>query len=146
MALDQKKEISTLLKNLQHGLKDCTVDEINKALIEARENRSERKIEVDSVIQSVCKEFKITEKELIEGTSRECSHARQFAYCLLKIECGYSFRHISKKIFFKEHSAVQATIRFFNNLKPELKTDGQFLERYEKIKKNFNKIKNENSK
>lgn len=139
--MNEKTEIISLLKNLQSNLKKYTIKELNEAMnkILYVEN-NEQKIkdyQIALVLEVVCSQFNITRQQLIyskaKGVIRE---AKMIAYCLLHFQLELPIRYVAKRIFYlKWHNNVGIAIKHHNNLNPKIKTDKEFIIKFEAIKK-----------
>ena len=141
------KDIESLLKNIQEGLKHYSVKELNDAIISFLNKKDDKSHEIDYVFQLVCEEYKtsarILRKSNIRGTLHE---AKQLIYCILHYNLGLSTRYIADKIFNNWHNSVHMGIKRYKNYDPAIKQDRIFMEKYQSLSRkfieNFTKEKN----
>lgn len=134
----ESKEIgfSELLQAVQEGLKHCSVQELKEGIFQSIRMSGELKPDIAFIIDIVCSEYDVSKGALI-GRSRRGSTqiAREMAYCLLHTELSLSTRTISKSIFFRNMNCIALPIRRFKKMDTRIKTDREFLETYEKLRK-----------
>ena len=147
--MNENKEIVTLLKNIQEGLKHYTPEELNNALVQVLKKKHDKAPEIDFVLRSVADKFQISRRTLIKSSARgEIQQARQLAYCLLNLNLGLSIRHIAKKVFIKKyHNSVAVAIKYYRNCDTKIPSEKVFLAKYEELKDGLIEYtKNQNSK
>ncbi len=132
--MDENKDLEILLKNLQDGLKNHSLKELNDALVVAINNKYDKKADIDNVLLLVCKNYKISIKTLLSSHARgEIQEAKQIAYCLLHINLGLSIRYIAKRVFFNWPSSVMIGVKRYKFANPKVKDDAAFLETYNNL-------------
>jgi len=148
-----KNELEKLLSNIQHGLKEFSIQELNVAIITFLNKKSDKSMEINYVLQMVADEYKFSKKALKSKTARGLQQeAKQITYCLLHYNLGFSTRQIANNVFFNNHNSVAIGVRKLKNADPKHKVDKNFIDKYEKLKSrlilnfsNVNKqIQNEN--
>jgi len=144
--MSTNEQIETLLKNVQQGLSKYSVTELNDAIITALHNKSDKKKEIKYVFKIVCNEYGISETTLKNLTKRGfLQDAKQITYCLLYYNVGLSQRYIAKCIFFNWQTSISNAIKRHEKANLQVKTDREFLEKYELLKKKLrNYIKKQN--
>jgi len=144
--MSSNEQIETLLKNVQQGLSKYSVTELNDAIITALHNKSDKKKEIKYVFRIVCNEYGISENTLKNLTKRGfLQDAKQITYCLLYYNVGLSQRYIAKCIFFNWQTSISNGIKRHEKANLQVKTDREFLEKYEMLKKKLrNYIKKQN--
>lgn len=133
--MSDNKEIESLLKNIQEGLKKYTVQELNTAIVSFLNSKHDKTQEIDFVLKIVCDEFQISKKILKSSKNARgvLQEAKQIAYCLLHFNIGLSIRYISDRIFFNGHTSVFIGVQKFKNADHEHKADKVFIETYNKL-------------
>lgn len=132
--MTENKEIETLLKNLQEGLKTHSVKELNDAITTAITNKYDKKADIDFVLTIVSKTYEIGIKALMSNHGRgKVQDAKQMAYCLLHFNLGLSMRYIAKKIFFNWPASVLIGINRYKTASPKVKHDVEFMETYTRL-------------
>ena len=124
-----------LFKNIQKGLKYCTVGELNEAILNLLEDKSDKKDEKEYILTIVCSHFGISKRALMKSKHRNgIMEARHLAFCLLHLELGMSTRHIASGVFdYQSHSRVAEAIRRYKSLDPVIKVDREFQEKYKNL-------------
>lgn len=134
--MGNQQQFVELLNNIKEGLKHYTPEELNNALIEVLNKKSDKAPEIEHILTSVCTKFNISRRTLIHSKARgEIQQARSLAYCLLHLDLGLSVRHISFKIFKKYPNSVSVAIKYKRNCDPKIKRERIFLENYEFLQK-----------
>jgi len=132
--MSDKKELEQLFKNIGHGLKKFSPGELNKAVSSALKNQSDPTPEIDFVLESVAKHFKISVKALKQQHSRgKLQDAKQIAYCLLHFNLGLSFNYIAKNVFDNWPNSIAIGVNRLKNVDIHIKTDADFKETYDLI-------------
>lgn len=134
--MNDNKEIVTLLKNIQEGLKHYTPEELNDALVKVLSEKHDKAPEIDFILSSVASKYDISRRTLLKSSARgEIQQARTLAYCLLHINLGLSIRHIAQKIFVKKyHNSVAVAIKYYRNCDQKIPSERDFLQKYEALK------------
>jgi chromosomal replication initiation ATPase DnaA len=137
--MSDQKEIEILLKNIQEGLKKYSLKELNEAIVEFFNKKDDKTNEINIILDIVCADFNISNRVIKKKNGRgEISEAKQLAYCLLHYNLGLSTRHIAEKIFIGHwHSVVYKAIMRLKNAQPNIKSDRQFLEKYQELNEKF---------
>lgn len=132
--MSDKKELEKLFKNIGHGLKKFSPAELNKAVSSALKNQSDPTPEIDFVLESVAKHFKISVKALKQKHTRgHVQDAKQIAYCLLHFNLGLSINYIANEVFENWPNSVQIGVNRLKNFNSSVKSDVLFKETYETI-------------
>jgi chromosomal replication initiation ATPase DnaA len=132
--MDENKDLELLLKNLQEGLKNHSIKELNEALVVAINNKYDKKADIDNVLLLVSKKYEISIKTLLSTHGRgKTQEAKQIAYCLLHINLGLSIRYIAKRVFFNWPSSVMIGVKRYKFANPKIKHDAEFLETYNNL-------------
>ena len=137
--MGEQKEIETLLRNIQEGLKKFTLKELNEAIVDFFNRKDDKSKEIHIILDLVCADFdtslRILKKKNVRG---DISEAKQLSYCLLHYNLGLSTRYIAEKVFTGHwHSVVYKAILRLKNAQPNIKSDREFLERYQKLNERF---------
>jgi chromosomal replication initiation ATPase DnaA len=133
-----KNDVEELLKNIQKGLNQYTIKELNDAIVSFLNKKEDKSEEIIFILNLVAKEFKTNITTLKKKNVRGIiSEAKQITYLLLHINLGLSTRYISDRIFNNWHSVVHKAITRFNNANIQLKPDRDFIEKYEKLSQLF---------
>lgn len=112
-------ELQTLLKNIQLGLQNYTVKELNDALVKVLSEKSDKQPEINRILLIVATRYKITKSILLNSKARgEFQNARMIAYCLLHFVLGLSVRKIGS-IFSRGHNCVTTAINRYKTLEPD---------------------------
>lgn len=136
--MTENKEIEILFKNLQDGLKNHSVKELNHALVSALNNKEDKQDEITYVLHLVCKTYDIGTKSLKSNYMRgKVQDAKQMCYCLLHFNLGLSIRYISKRIFFNWPTSVLLGIKRYKTANLNIKHEREFVETYEILRKSF---------
>ena len=132
--MEDKKEIKSLLKNIQEGLSKYSISELNEALISILNKKHDKSEEIEYVFHIVTNEFGISVRTLKQKNQRgDINEAKQIAYCLLHLTLGLSIRYIADKIFFNWHTSVSIAIKRFKTINLAVKHDKEFLDKYTKL-------------
>lgn len=132
--MENKQQFVDLLENIKEGLKHYTPEELNKAIIEVLNKKSDKAPEIEHVLNSVCKKYNISRRTLIHSKARgDIQQARSLAYCLLHLDLKLSVRHIAHKIFNKFPNSISVGIKYKKNCDPKIKRERIFLENYEQL-------------
>jgi chromosomal replication initiation ATPase DnaA len=139
LIMGEQKEIETLLKNIQEGLKKFTLKELNEAIVDFFNRKDDKSKEINIILDLVCADFdtslRILKKKNVRG---DISEGKQLAYCLLHYNLGLSTRYIAEKVFIGHwHSVVYKANLRLKNAQPNIKSDREFLERYQKLNEQF---------
>jgi len=126
--VENNKEIETLLKNIQKGLKKYSVKDLNSAIVEILQKNGSQQKEIDFVLKIVAQKYKISVKTLVNSRARgEIQEARMLSYCLLHYTLGLSIRHVAKNIFHRWHNSVASALRHYKQIQPEkFRVDKEF--------------------
>jgi len=140
--MSDTKDIETLLKNIQEGLRNYSVKELNDAIISFLNKKDDKSAEIDYVFQIVSKEYNTSPRHLKKQNIRGVlNEAKQIIYCILHFNLGLSIRYISEKVFnHKFHRSVQIGIQKYKMCNPHIKQDRIFADKYELLSSKF--IKN----
>jgi hypothetical protein len=145
--MSETKDIETLLKNIQEGLRNYSVKELNDAIISFLNKKDDKSAEIDFVFQIVCEEYSTSSRILKKNNVRGVLHeAKQIIYCILHFNLGLSIRYIAERVFNnKWHNSVHMGIKRYRDCDPALKQDRIFAEKYQllsgKFIENFTKEK-----
>lgn len=132
--MQDNKDVEHLLKNIQEGLKKYSIKELNEAIMQLLNKKSDRNEEVTMVIDLVCKEFGINQRILKKAHARgHIQEAKQTAYCLLHFDVGLGIKHIAARIFSNWHKSVSIGLDRVRKANTDIKSDRDFLERYKKL-------------
>ena len=132
--MPENKDIGLLLKNIQEGLKNYSIKELNEAIFDALSKKHDKKEEIDYVISLVVKNYKISERTLKKSNARgDGQDAKQIAYCLLYFNLGLPIRYISQRIFFNWPTSVLIGIKRYRNASENVKQDKGFIDTYSKL-------------
>lgn len=132
------KDLQSLIGNFQEALKVYSLKELNDAILNAINEKSDNKKEVDFVIQAVSSVYKLTPKLILSKTTRGVvQEARMVAYATLHFDLQMSLRYISARVFKRlNHNGVSQACNQFKELVPEKFTlDKQIMERYKEVRK-----------
>jgi len=141
----ENKDIETLLKNIQQGLKHYSIAELNKAIVAVLNKKHDKREEVDFVLDIVATHFSTSVRALKISKERgKMIDAKQLCYCLLHFELGLTIRYIANTVFDKWPNSVATGITRFRKANPNIKTDKEFLDVYSQLQqKLMNYITNE---
>jgi hypothetical protein len=129
--MSNNKDIENLLKNIQEGLKNYSIKELNEGLVSFLNKKHDKKEEIDYVIDLVTRKFDISERTLKKTNARgSIQDAKQITYCLLYFNLGLPIRYISKKIFFNWPTSVLVGIKRYKNANTAIKDDKVFVDSY----------------
>ena len=132
----ETKDIETLLKSIQEGLKNYTVKELNEAIISFLNKKHDKTLEIDYVMTIVCNEFEVSKTTLKSKNARgNLQEAKQIAYCLLHLNLGLSIRYIAKRVFFNWPTSVAIGVKRFKSADINHKQDKQFIDKYSELEK-----------
>ena len=132
--MSNSKEVESLLKNIQKGLRLYSVQDLNQAIVKFLNTKNDKSVDINKVMIMVCKEYNITKTSLHSKNARgNLQEAKQICYCLLHFNLGLSIRHISEKIFFNWPTSVSIGIKKLKTADVKHKQDKKFIERYEKL-------------
>lgn len=137
--MSEKQQVQQLIKSLQKGLKQYSLEEFNLALSGVLKNKAvnekDKEKQIIIVLDSICKEYNITKDALVyEKTKRNVVQARNIAYCILHLDIKLSIRYIATRVFFlKWHNSVGVAIKNYNTLNPEIPPDKEFIDKFKKI-------------
>jgi chromosomal replication initiation ATPase DnaA len=134
--MSETKKIEQLFENIQKGVKILGVDAMNKSISNILYADYKQDDIIEYIFQCICDEYRISRNTLIRGTGRgEQAEARRIAWCLLYNILNLKLSFISKRIFFySDHMAVYRAIGRLKRIDTKIKTEREFLEKYEKIK------------
>jgi chromosomal replication initiation ATPase DnaA len=136
--MSDKTEIENLLKNIQEGLKNYSVKELNEAIIDFINKKDDKTEEIDYVFQIVCDEYKTSPRILKKNNVRGVLHeAKQIIYCILHFNLGLSTRFIADRVFNNWHNSVHSGIKKYKLCDPAIKQDRIFLEKYSLLSAKF---------
>lgn len=129
--------VSSLLKNIQKGIKAYGLKELNSSLETLINNNSNKNKKIEKIISIVCDEFKIERSVLLFSNERgEVQDARRIATCLLFFNAKVSVRAISKSVFERDWTLfVSKAIKRHRNINVAIKPDREYKERYDKLEK-----------
>ncbi len=136
--MSDTKDIETLLKNIQEGLKNFTVKELNEAIIDFLNKKDDKSDEIDYVFDLVCQEYGTSKRILKQNNVRGVLHeAKQIIYCILHFNLGLSTRYIADRVFSNWHNSVHQGIKKFKSCDPNIKQDRIFMEKYQLLSNKF---------
>lgn len=136
--MSKEKDIEELLKNIQEGLKNYTLKELNEAIVSFFNKKDDKTQEIYFILEIVSKEFNTNIRTLKKKNVRgDISEAKQLAYCLLHFNLGLSTRYIADKVFNNWHSVVHQAIVRHKTADVTLKPDREFIERYTLLNQKF---------
>jgi chromosomal replication initiation ATPase DnaA len=128
------KDIETLLKSIQEGLKKYSLKELNEAIINILNKKSDKTLEIDYVLTLVCDEFSVSKTTLKSKNARGVlQDAKQIAYCLLHLNLGLSIRYISNNVFHNWPTSVAIGVKRFKTSDIKYKQDKEFIDKYVKL-------------
>jgi chromosomal replication initiation ATPase DnaA len=132
-----KKDLATLLTNIQDALKVYSVRELNDAILIALNEKFDFKKEVDFVLKSVASNYKIQRNLIMKSKKRgEIQEARMVVYAILHYDLEISTRQIAKRIFKKYPNSIQDALKKFRALEPEkFSKDKGIMDRYKECRK-----------
>lgn len=132
---DKQEELSSLLKNIQKGLKSYGIKDLNDALASLLAKKNPKNKEIEVVLRCVCQEYSIGMKDLLKSSSRGAiQEARKMSVCLLHLNTGLTVRFISQRVFEKDwHTFVANAIKRHKSLNETIKPDREYKERYDRI-------------
>lgn len=130
--MSDKKQLESLLKNIQESLKHYSVEELNEAIIHALNQKKDKTPQINYVLSIVSDHFNTTIKTLKKKHLRgNLQEAKQVAYCLLHFNLGLSIRDISNNVFSNWSNSVQTGVTKLKNADIKHKADREFIECYE---------------
>ena len=133
-----KTDLENLLSNIQKGLKEFSIKELNEAIILFLNKKSDKSIEINYILEIVASEYNISVKKLKAKHSRGLDQeAKQIAYCLLHLDLDLSTRYISRRIFMNNHNSLAIGIRKLKQADKNHKIDLMFIKKYELLKSKF---------
>jgi len=136
--MSDKHEIENLLKNIQEGLKNYSVKELNEAIISFLNKKDDKTEEIDHVFSIVCEEYQTSPRVLKKNNVRGILHeAKQVIYCILHFNLGLSTRFIAERVFGNWHNSVHTGIKKYKEANPDIKGDRIFLEKYQLLSGKF---------
>jgi len=148
--MQQDKDISILLNNIQKGLEKLSVKDLNEALVKVlREHHTKNKTSplVKFTLTIVCDEFKISERILLKKHSRgDLQDAKQITYCLLHFILGFTYREVATNVFNTWQSVIHNGVARLIKCNADHKADRKFLERYERLSNELLNFLNEQTK
>jgi chromosomal replication initiation ATPase DnaA len=132
--MSKKRELETLLGNIQRGLKKYSVQDLNEAIVTFLNKKNDKSIEIEKVISIVSKEYNVSRNTLKNKNARgTLQEAKQISYCLLHFNLGLSIRYIANSIFFCWPTSVAIGIKKYKEADKNHKEDIKFIEKYEKL-------------
>lgn len=139
--MSEKEQVLNLLKTIQKGLKEFTLEEFNNlinGILKTKDNHSDKKHNIEVVFNLICEEYSISRRALVYGRCvGEIQQARSIAYCVLHFNLGLPIRYIAKRVFFlKYHNSVGIVIKYHNSLNPKVPPDRIFKEKLQNIQIN----------
>jgi len=139
---NDKQQLSELLKNIQKGLEEFDLEELNNSLETLLKSKVDETGKIELIINLVCKEYKINKNVLINSTERgEIQDARRMVICLLFFNTSISIRKLAKFVFNRNyHLFIQKAIKRHRNLNLKVKPDREYIEKYDKLEKQFKQI------
>lgn len=130
--MSENKDLEQLLKNIQESLKVYSIKELNQAIIVALNEKHDKTIEINHILDIVSSHYKITIKQLKEKYGKgKIADAKQIAYCLLYFNLGIPVRQIALKIFFNWPTSVTIGIKRLKEADSKVKVDKEFKETYQ---------------
>lgn len=130
----ENKEIVSLFKNIQQGVKKHGVKQLNEALNSFLSQKSDKNDSIEYVISIVCKEYSIPLSMIKLKNQRGTVHdAKETAYCLLHLNLGLNVRYIAEKIFNTWPTSVSKGIKRYKESNVNLKADKEFVEKYKNL-------------
>ncbi len=141
MSDKNKTELEHLFKNIGRGLKKFSAGDLNKAVIAALKNQSDPSPEIDFVLESVAKHFKISVKALKQTHTRgKLQDAKQISYCLLHFNLGLPINYIAKNVYENWPNSVQKGINRLKNMDIHIKSECDFKMTYEALEQQLLKF------
>lgn len=139
---NDKQQLSELLKNIQKGLEEYDLEELNKSLETLLKSKDDENGRIELILSLVCKEYNINKNVLINSTERgELQDARRMAICLLFFNTQISIRKLAKFVFNRNyHLFIQKAIKRHRSLNLKVKPDREYIERYDKLEKQLKQI------
>lgn len=134
--MDDNKEVSKLLKNIQKGLDLYSVEELNKALTQVLKSSHNKSGEIKYTLDIVCSRFGISKNKLTRSSCRgEVELARRTSYCLLYIDVGLQMGYISNKIFYRDISSISKGVKYLYECEgSRVPIEIEFVKRYKELK------------
>jgi hypothetical protein len=136
--MNDTKDVELLLKNIQEGLKNYSVKELNEAIISFLNKKDDKSEEIEYVFSIVCEEYNTNKRAIKKNGVRGIVHeAKQIIYCILHFNLGLSTRYIADRVFFNWHGSVYGGIRRLKGCDVNIKQDRLFLEKYNLLSSRF---------
>lgn len=144
--MTENRHIEILFKNLQDGLKNHSIKELNDVIVIALNSKDDKKSDIDYVLNLVSKEYEISITTLLKNYGRgKIKDAKQMSYCLLHFNLGLSIRYISKKVFSNWPTSIVIGIKRLKMANPKIKDDAEFTNTYSRLESVLqNYLKNKN--
>jgi chromosomal replication initiation ATPase DnaA len=135
--MKESKEVESLFKNIQEGIKFYGVKGLNNAITKTLEKKTTNTGDVDFILNMVCYEYNILKHNLIQSRKHGyVQKARQMCYCLLYFDVGLSLREIGT-VFNKYVRSISCVIENYRKLNPEFKLDEKYLTQYFNFQKRY---------
>lgn len=133
---EDNHDLSEMLENIKKNLKLYSVKDLNAALIESMNKKSDCFKKSQHIVDEVCREYGITKNSLINSTSKAIQEPRRITICLLHFNLKMPVRKISVDVFGKEWTLfVSKAIKQHRELNEEIKFDREYKEKFDKIEK-----------
>jgi len=135
--MNENKQVESLLKNIQEGIRLYGVKELNEAITKTLYKKTDKGSEIEYILNMVCNDYNITKRNLIQSKKHgHIQKARQMCFCLLYFDIGLSLREIGN-VFGKYVRSISVVIENYRKMNPEFKLDREFLELYKKYQENI---------
>jgi chromosomal replication initiation ATPase DnaA len=139
--MSDNKDLEQLLKNIQDSLKVYSIKELNQAIIVALNEKHDKTIEINYILDIVSSHYKISIKQLKGRYGKgRIADAKQIAYCLLYFNLGIPIRQIAMKIFFNWPTSVTIGIKRLKNADIKVKSDKEFKDTYQLLTEKLIKV------
>ena len=144
--MTDNKDLESLLKNIQKGLRVYSVKELNDALTSVLNKKDDKYQEVEYTFKIVSEHFKVQRAQIIKSKKHDVQPAKKIVHCLLHFDLNLTYRKIANEIFFTDVGSVQISINYFRNLNLNLKQDKYFYDWYSLLQGKLLQFVNENKK
>jgi chromosomal replication initiation ATPase DnaA len=135
--MDENKQVESLLKNIQEGIRLYGIKELNEAITKTLYKKTDKGSEIEFILNMICVDYNITKHNLIQSKKHgHVQKARQMCFCLLYFDIGLSLREIGN-IFGKYVRSISCVIENYRKLNPAFKIDKEFLELYKIYQENI---------
>lgn len=132
--MSASENLLTFLKNTEKALRTHSVEELNDALSEVLKDKSDKKQEINFVLDLVANEYKTTRRSLVNSTARgNIQTAKKMAQCLLHFVLGLNTRYIAARIFNRWQNSISKSISYYKTLNLAVQPDKDFNDKYNKL-------------